>query len=304
MAKFGESSEVVKCSFCGKSPKEVVRLIAGTGVYICDECVTLCVEIIDEELADGASGADVLGSDGVKSGPRRPTRVFPEVPSLPEVPTEHRVQLYYDKRDERLIGTLSDQPVEWQLVRHRRVSGLIGAVVLEGSWTTGDNYVPEPGGWIPRPDFVSDFPNIPAGLSGSFGGLEAELHGVFHLDPGYAFQRGSVVGRIGAVHMEATVVEASGGLSDFGTVAVEGTYGSVSFELYATIDGGLSQGLLHGSVAGAPLHLDLGSSSVPRSVALGSAPFDLPGPHVDISGSYDGPPELLALMVGAMLEFL
>ncbi|MDR0847888.1 MAG: ATP-dependent Clp protease ATP-binding subunit ClpX, partial [Propionibacteriaceae bacterium] len=50
MARLGESSELLKCSFCGKSQKQVKKLIAGPGVYICDECIDLCNEIIDEEL--------------------------------------------------------------------------------------------------------------------------------------------------------------------------------------------------------------------------------------------------------------
>ena len=52
MAKFGDSGELLKCSFCGKSQKQVKKLIAGPGVYICDECIDLCNEIIEEELAD------------------------------------------------------------------------------------------------------------------------------------------------------------------------------------------------------------------------------------------------------------
>ena len=51
MAKFGEGGELLKCSFCGKSQKQVKKLIAGPGVYICDECIDLCNEIIDEELS-------------------------------------------------------------------------------------------------------------------------------------------------------------------------------------------------------------------------------------------------------------
>jgi endopeptidase Clp ATP-binding regulatory subunit ClpX len=54
MAKFGDSAELVKCSFCGKSQKAVKKLIAGPGVYICDECIELCNEIIDEEFAQAA----------------------------------------------------------------------------------------------------------------------------------------------------------------------------------------------------------------------------------------------------------
>ncbi len=52
MAKFGEGGELVKCSFCGKSQKQVKKLIAGPGVYICDECIDLCNDIIAEELVD------------------------------------------------------------------------------------------------------------------------------------------------------------------------------------------------------------------------------------------------------------
>ncbi len=51
MAKLGEGGELLKCSFCGKSQRQVKKLIAGPGVYICDECIDLCNEIIDEELA-------------------------------------------------------------------------------------------------------------------------------------------------------------------------------------------------------------------------------------------------------------
>ena len=60
MAKFGES-DLLKCSFCGKSQKQVKKLIAGPGVYICDECIDLCNEIIEEELAESSElGMDEL----------------------------------------------------------------------------------------------------------------------------------------------------------------------------------------------------------------------------------------------------
>ena len=49
MAKFDAH---LKCSFCGKSQDQVRKLIAGPGVYICDECIDLCNEILDEELLD------------------------------------------------------------------------------------------------------------------------------------------------------------------------------------------------------------------------------------------------------------
>lgn len=52
MARIGESADLLKCSFCGKSQKQVQQLIAGPGVYICDECVELCNEIIEERIAE------------------------------------------------------------------------------------------------------------------------------------------------------------------------------------------------------------------------------------------------------------
>ena len=50
MLKFGDEKGQLKCSFCGKTQEQVKKLIAGPGVYICDECIELCNEIIDEEL--------------------------------------------------------------------------------------------------------------------------------------------------------------------------------------------------------------------------------------------------------------
>ncbi|MFV0463693.1 MAG: ATP-dependent Clp protease ATP-binding subunit ClpX [Nostocoides sp.] len=52
MARLGDGGDLLKCSFCGKSQKQVKKLIAGPGVYICDECIDLCNEIIEEELAE------------------------------------------------------------------------------------------------------------------------------------------------------------------------------------------------------------------------------------------------------------
>ena len=68
MAKFGDTGELLKCSFCGKSQKQVKKLIAGPGVYICDECIDLCNEIIEEELTD----SDELTFDAAAQPPRDP----------------------------------------------------------------------------------------------------------------------------------------------------------------------------------------------------------------------------------------
>jgi ATP-dependent Clp protease ATP-binding subunit ClpX len=52
VARVGDGGDLLKCSFCGKSQKQVKKLIAGPGVYICDECIDLCNEIIEEELSE------------------------------------------------------------------------------------------------------------------------------------------------------------------------------------------------------------------------------------------------------------
>src|SRR5262245_15673235 len=54
VARIGDGGDLLKCSFCGKSQKQVKKLIAGPGVYICDECIDLCNEIIEEELSDAS----------------------------------------------------------------------------------------------------------------------------------------------------------------------------------------------------------------------------------------------------------
>ncbi|MFL6169576.1 MAG: ATP-dependent Clp protease ATP-binding subunit ClpX, partial [Ornithinibacter sp.] len=60
-ARIGDGGDLLKCSFCGKSQKQVKKLIAGPGVYICDECIDLCNEIIEEELAETSDlGLDEL----------------------------------------------------------------------------------------------------------------------------------------------------------------------------------------------------------------------------------------------------
>ncbi|PSN20195.1 ATP-dependent Clp protease ATP-binding subunit ClpX [filamentous cyanobacterium CCP5] len=83
----------LKCSFCGKSQEQVRKLIAGPGVYICDECVDLCNEILDEELFD--SGAAVA-----QPVPRRETspekRRVPSIISLGQIPKPREIKRYLD----------------------------------------------------------------------------------------------------------------------------------------------------------------------------------------------------------------
>ena len=88
----------LKCSFCGKSQEQVRKLIAGPGVYICDECVDLCNEILDEELFD--SGATVP-----QSVPRREQtperRRTPSPIAFNQVPKPREIKNYLD---EHVIG--------------------------------------------------------------------------------------------------------------------------------------------------------------------------------------------------------
>ncbi|MBQ6713218.1 MAG: ATP-dependent Clp protease ATP-binding subunit ClpX [Selenomonadales bacterium] len=56
MLKFGDDKGQLKCSFCGKTQEQVKKLVAGPGVYICDECIELCNEIIEEELNENITG--------------------------------------------------------------------------------------------------------------------------------------------------------------------------------------------------------------------------------------------------------
>ena len=57
--KSGDGERLLYCSFCGKSQHEVRKLIAGPSVFICDECVALCNDIIDEEVLDKATAGDL-----------------------------------------------------------------------------------------------------------------------------------------------------------------------------------------------------------------------------------------------------
>ncbi|PZU26961.1 MAG: ATP-dependent Clp protease ATP-binding subunit ClpX, partial [Actinomyces sp.] len=75
MARSAESVDLLKCSFCGKSQKQVKKLIAGPGVYICDECIELCNEIVDEELGDSGAGVP-LELPGVPLELPKPQEIF------------------------------------------------------------------------------------------------------------------------------------------------------------------------------------------------------------------------------------
>lgn len=88
----------LKCSFCGKSQEQVRKLIAGPGVYICDECVDLCNEILDEELLDTNSAASqpAQRSEAPQKRRARSTSL-----SFNQIPKPREIKKYLD---EHVIG--------------------------------------------------------------------------------------------------------------------------------------------------------------------------------------------------------
>ncbi|MBD2326987.1 ATP-dependent protease ATP-binding subunit ClpX [Alkalinema sp. FACHB-956] len=88
----------LKCSFCGKSQEQVRKLIAGPGVYICDECVDLCNEILDEELFDSGSTPQPVPRRDQPAEKRR-TRTSPI--SLGQIPKPREIKKYLD---EHVVG--------------------------------------------------------------------------------------------------------------------------------------------------------------------------------------------------------
>jgi ATP-dependent Clp protease ATP-binding subunit ClpX len=90
----------LKCSFCGKSQEQVRKLIAGPGVYICDECVELCNEILDEELFD-TGGGQQSPTRTKEAAPEKPKRPRPAKVSLSQIPKPREIKNYLD---EHVIG--------------------------------------------------------------------------------------------------------------------------------------------------------------------------------------------------------
>ncbi|MEM8777679.1 MAG: ATP-dependent protease ATP-binding subunit ClpX [Cyanobacteria bacterium P01_G01_bin.49] len=85
----------LKCSFCGKSQEQVRKLIAGPGVYICDECVELCNEILDEELMEAAGPMSAAPPRSDESRPKR--RANREHLSFNQIPKPKEIKDYLDE---------------------------------------------------------------------------------------------------------------------------------------------------------------------------------------------------------------
>ena len=94
MAKFDAH---LKCSFCGKSQEQVRKLIAGPGVYICDECIDLCNEILDEELVEGHGSSGRSGTEPSR-GKIPPKKTPKPAPTLAEIPRPLEIKAFLDRQ--------------------------------------------------------------------------------------------------------------------------------------------------------------------------------------------------------------
>ena len=94
MAKFDAH---LKCSFCGKSQDQVRKLIAGPGVYICDECIDLCNEILDEELVDSHGNPRQSSEPTRKAAPASRKTAKP-APTLASIPKPQEIKLFLDQQ--------------------------------------------------------------------------------------------------------------------------------------------------------------------------------------------------------------
>ncbi len=97
MAKFDAH---LKCSFCGKSQDQVRKLIAGPGVYICDECIDLCNEILDEELVDSQGNRGQAADTSRKATPAAKKSGKP-APTLASIPKPQQIKSFLD---EQVVG--------------------------------------------------------------------------------------------------------------------------------------------------------------------------------------------------------
>ena len=97
MAKFDAH---LKCSFCGKSQDQVRKLIAGPGVYICDECIDLCNEILDEELVD-SQGNTRHGAEQSRKASPAPHKGGAPAPTLASIPKPQEIKSFLD---EQVVG--------------------------------------------------------------------------------------------------------------------------------------------------------------------------------------------------------
>lgn len=119
----------LKCSFCGKSQEQVRKLIAGPGVYICDECVDLCNEILDEELFDSNASSVASSAPRREQAPER-RRKSPSPISLNQIPKPREIKAYLD---EHVIGQDEAKKVlSVAVYNHYKRLSFVNAEAVEG----------------------------------------------------------------------------------------------------------------------------------------------------------------------------
>lgn len=222
-----------------------------------------------------------MGPDGEWERPKPPNRQFPaDRDPAGVIPDYARIDLTFE-RSRLLSGSVGGQPVRLDLnvpTHNGAATGTIAGIPASAAWKNGDNY--------------RIYPDVPSNLTGSFAGQPVELHATFHLEPGYFFHHGMITGHIGTEALDATVETVSGGFGSTSTVAVDGTLGSTEYTIYAAINGPLTAGQIRGTVAGNPIRIDAARTRQPD------------GERTRLTGSYQGPPALLALVAGALLHFI
>ena len=109
------SPETVSCSFCGKSQHDVAQVVAGPGVYICNECVALCHQIIDEEL-DLNNGREAIGKRTATSGAPPALKAGDELSDeelLAEMVRVHASHQNVDRAVAEHVAALRSRGISW-----------------------------------------------------------------------------------------------------------------------------------------------------------------------------------------------
>ena len=88
MAKNNDNNKNVKCSFCGKTQENVKRIVAGPGVYICDECIGICKNIVEEDAYEDDDAKYTLGEEEELPNPAQIKKILDEYVIGQEAATE------------------------------------------------------------------------------------------------------------------------------------------------------------------------------------------------------------------------
>ncbi len=248
----------------------------------CGRCGTVlgAVNGVDRSGPPGPR-ASMVGSVATKT-PARPDRDFPDnlldPVLLDKVPDAARVELTY--RDHNLVvGHLGGIAIHAELTvpsHSGTATGTFAGAALGASWHLNDNSAAHL-----EPSAV---------LDGELAGRGFHLRGRFVLQPDFLFDRGAVAGELCGESVVARVTTAKGGLDSTSTVAVHGTLGVTDFELFASVGGDLTRGIVRGTLGDRPVSLDAAREESSSTVR--------------ITGAYEGPPALLAVLLGVLVYFM